>query len=365
MSIYESCNVIRQSLVKANLHYFMNESPHSIWITIRKKQLSPSNSQDSFEQVTHMKNLEFDQLKHNYQDLRRLYEIQAEDLKTALASVHDLKERVDLKSDEVEKERKVVQNVKLLLEETKDDLVFLKESHGTLENMYATNLEEIKTLQLKNRNLSSISLNFNKERSETILKHEKKVFEESRKYKLEVKYWKKQLGTERRKNLKLEKKLESSKLSADMKNMPSTCSGTCPSTNLTSSPTIQDSNHNLKYSRNTLKDHANSDSPLSTTLPATTTDSSVAASSIPSSNSTWQESFVCDRCGFSTKSGLIFKRHELIEERLNELNSTAREMLKNVPNDEQILTPEEVTTFGLDCREIEELVEFIQNVNKT
>ena len=37
MQIVKSCDVIRQSLVKSNLHYFINESPHSIWITIRKK----------------------------------------------------------------------------------------------------------------------------------------------------------------------------------------------------------------------------------------------------------------------------------------------------------------------------------------
>ena len=247
MSIYESCNVIRQSLVKANLHYFMNESPHSIWITIRKKQLSPPNSNDNCENVSHTKNPEFDQLKRKYQDLRRLYEVQAEDLKIAVASVRDLEETVDLKTDEAEKERKVVRNVKLLLEETKDDLAFLKESHNSLENVYATNLEEIKTLQLENRNLRSISLDFNKEQSETILKYEKKVIEESRKFKSEVKYWKKQLGMERRKNKKLEKKMESSKLCTDIKNMLNTCSSTRPSTNVTPRLTIQDSNHKLKY----------------------------------------------------------------------------------------------------------------------
>ena len=37
MQTVKSCNVIRKSLVKSNLHYFINESPLSIWITIRKK----------------------------------------------------------------------------------------------------------------------------------------------------------------------------------------------------------------------------------------------------------------------------------------------------------------------------------------
>ena len=73
---------------------------------------------------------------------------------------------------------------------------------------------------------------------------------------------------------------------------------------------------------------------------------------------------MCDRFGFSTKSDIVFKNHELIEQKIKELNHEARELLKNVPVDEQILTPEEVTTFGLDCREVEELIEFIKNVNK-
>ena len=37
MNTVKSCDVIRQSLVTSNLHYFINESPHSIWITVRKK----------------------------------------------------------------------------------------------------------------------------------------------------------------------------------------------------------------------------------------------------------------------------------------------------------------------------------------
>ena len=40
METVKSCNDVRQSLVDSGLHYFINESPHSIWITIRKKFLN-------------------------------------------------------------------------------------------------------------------------------------------------------------------------------------------------------------------------------------------------------------------------------------------------------------------------------------
>ena len=81
----------------------MNESPHSIWITIRYFFCS---SQDNSEETSHKNILEFDQLKHNFEDLRRLYEIQAEELKKAFTRVCDLNETVDMKTQEVKKERK-------------------------------------------------------------------------------------------------------------------------------------------------------------------------------------------------------------------------------------------------------------------
>ena len=43
MNIVKSCNGVRQGLVDSGLHYFINESPHSIWITIRKKFLNIEN----------------------------------------------------------------------------------------------------------------------------------------------------------------------------------------------------------------------------------------------------------------------------------------------------------------------------------
>ena len=33
----QSCELIRQSIVKSGLHFFVNESPHSLWVTVRKR----------------------------------------------------------------------------------------------------------------------------------------------------------------------------------------------------------------------------------------------------------------------------------------------------------------------------------------
>ena len=50
MTVLDSVNLIRLSLVKSNLHFFINESPHSIWITVRKRAMhyntrnNPSNN---------------------------------------------------------------------------------------------------------------------------------------------------------------------------------------------------------------------------------------------------------------------------------------------------------------------------------
>ena len=40
MTVKEGTNLIRESLNNSNLHYFINESPHSIWITIRKRLIN-------------------------------------------------------------------------------------------------------------------------------------------------------------------------------------------------------------------------------------------------------------------------------------------------------------------------------------
>ena len=50
MTVLDNVNLIRFSLVKSNLHFFINESPYSIWITVRKRAMhyntrnNPSNN---------------------------------------------------------------------------------------------------------------------------------------------------------------------------------------------------------------------------------------------------------------------------------------------------------------------------------
>ena len=54
MNPMKSVNLIRESLIRSNLHFFVNESPHSMWITIRKRFLdnqNPSFYEETFEEI--------------------------------------------------------------------------------------------------------------------------------------------------------------------------------------------------------------------------------------------------------------------------------------------------------------------------
>eukprot|EP00090_Calanus_glacialis_P033231 TRINITY_DN55126_c0_g1_i1.p1 TRINITY_DN55126_c0_g1~~TRINITY_DN55126_c0_g1_i1.p1 ORF type:complete len:323 (+),score=71.97 TRINITY_DN55126_c0_g1_i1:52-969(+) len=49
MDIIESCNAIRKKLSKSGLHYFIKESPFSLWITIKKKKIDVHQSETELD----------------------------------------------------------------------------------------------------------------------------------------------------------------------------------------------------------------------------------------------------------------------------------------------------------------------------
>ena len=54
MNPMKSVNLIRESLIRSNLHFFVNESPHSMWITIQKRFLdnqNPNLCEETFEEI--------------------------------------------------------------------------------------------------------------------------------------------------------------------------------------------------------------------------------------------------------------------------------------------------------------------------
>ena len=86
----ESANLVRKSLEKSNLHFFINESPHSMWITIRKrfrnKHITSHENipvEEAFKaHIDHgktnadYKNLQamYNELKDNFETLRKDFE---------------------------------------------------------------------------------------------------------------------------------------------------------------------------------------------------------------------------------------------------------------------------------------------------
>ena len=70
MNTIGSCNDVRQSLVNSKLHYFISESPHSIWITIRKKFIPyQDNLNNDHEASIKAVPIKDEELEASYKDL--------------------------------------------------------------------------------------------------------------------------------------------------------------------------------------------------------------------------------------------------------------------------------------------------------
>jgi hypothetical protein len=81
-TLQKCCNEVRQSLVYSGLHYFIEESPHSNWITIRKKFIC--NQQDDPKEIVACK---VEDLQADYSELEEKHkqlEQRLEDLETSL-----------------------------------------------------------------------------------------------------------------------------------------------------------------------------------------------------------------------------------------------------------------------------------------
>ena len=90
MNTIRSCNDVRQSLVNSRLHYFINESPHSIWITIRKKLIpNPDNLNNDLEDPTNavpVKDEEFQDNNKNLEGRNRELEAAFDNIRNELES---------------------------------------------------------------------------------------------------------------------------------------------------------------------------------------------------------------------------------------------------------------------------------------
>ena len=90
--------------------------------------------------------------------------------------------------------------------ETKEN--FYIQARESFKNTIKVQNEEIRDLKLSNNNQKSISIKLNKELNETQTKYKDEKLEMTKHFKDELKMWKKKLGTQKKKTLKLEKKLK-------------------------------------------------------------------------------------------------------------------------------------------------------------
>ena len=109
MEIFESCNAVRKTLNKSGLHYFVKESPFSLWITIRKKRILATNEfvENDFETLVQSdKDLEIKSLKEKLLEREIVIKSLKINNKNLKASAKNYAKQVKIKD----------QNVKLLEE---------------------------------------------------------------------------------------------------------------------------------------------------------------------------------------------------------------------------------------------------------
>ena len=125
MDAVQSCNVVRQSLVESGLHYFINESPHSLWITIRKKfinaelvieniaQKESSNSSDIVQSKDEYHKSEYKTLKETNDKLVVAYNTLREDFVKEISEHKETKDTNDNLIGQIHKKDEVIHNLKL------------------------------------------------------------------------------------------------------------------------------------------------------------------------------------------------------------------------------------------------------------
>ena len=68
----------------------------------------------------------------------------------------------------------------------------------------------------------------------------------------------------------------------------------------------------------------------------------------------------CEKCGYNSREEKGFNSHEeahkKMENYLEELKVEPKEILENVPEADQVFTVEEITTFGLDWKQLERIL---------
>ena len=185
MTPLESANQIRQSLFQSNLHFFINESPHSMWITIRKRfrnnHFNPHEKGSTDEASEHAIDAEhlvkqviteddYKKLKEKYAQLENDFESLKSDFdcevseheavikernklslgtSSKVSVIEQLKQELDaLKSELGSKDNEIKKNYKLMKVKEKE-MHDLKKEHEKVKDDYVQVNRDFKELTAK------------------------------------------------------------------------------------------------------------------------------------------------------------------------------------------------------------------------
>ena len=141
MDATQSCELIRQNLVRSGLHFFVNESPFSLWITIRKKFISGAATDTTIKNhdtIKHETKVHDDENRHkdladDYAKLSKAYEALKIDFETEIGEHRDsIDENRKLRA-EVLRKGDIISSLKEETQQLKEEFEAVKESHNKVK----------------------------------------------------------------------------------------------------------------------------------------------------------------------------------------------------------------------------------------
>ena len=198
MNTMYSCDVIRKSLVKSGLHFFVNESPYSLWITVRKKFMDNQNLIDEKtngapvreeKKMAEIEN-EMKDLKEKYKRISEAFEAVTADFEQEISDHRVIIEENKRIRYEISKKDseifKLKQEAKHLETELKTSEIDLKKTHKEIKSkdkevhdLKKENVKVKEDLDRLNKEHKEFKSHVNQERKEhdrKLKKQEKKDF---------------------------------------------------------------------------------------------------------------------------------------------------------------------------------------------
>ena len=211
MSVDKACEKILRQVCTSKLDFHMNQTPYSMYFSIRKKFLKGFNPNDS-ENVESSTNTNDDlfYVKNEYQKLYDKYQAAVANQNVLMDEICKLKHELDNKcvleeNFEETKNKNDVKN-KALIKELSES----KEKYKKKCSEFKTLKDEMDTIEKENNSAASALQQSRKKKHEIVKKYEKKLQEYDKKVGELLEYKKMKMNAER--DLKLKQRKEIKKL---------------------------------------------------------------------------------------------------------------------------------------------------------